>query len=269
MPAVRISAVFFAAALAPASLAAQQPELRTEFEQAMGRQTRAPAVPPELRPIVREASRERIIVRRISGEDVVIDLTDREAEALAQFGGGRFVGFPYEGYEYFGFTLVDRAAEGEANTPRELQRGAPTPRATPPAGTRPRRGPREPEHALGNDRRPGGPGARLDRVGGSLELHRCLDSARFHRRIPMTRIAPSARWRSGSRPAPRARRSSAARSPTRARPTESRCSRPYTPPSSPRRWPHRTRRSAAPATRRSPRRRSPTRPPPPWRTRPR
>ena len=114
MAAVRISAVFFAAALAAASPAAQQPELRTEFEQAMGRQTRAAAVPPELRSIVREASRERIAVRRIRGEDVVIDLTDREAEALAPFGGGRFVGFPYEGYEYFGFTLVDRAAAGDA-----------------------------------------------------------------------------------------------------------------------------------------------------------
>ena len=114
MAGVRISPALLAAALAAASAAAQQPELRTELEQALGRQTKAPTVPPELRAMVREASRERIVVRRIRGEDVVIDLTDREAEALAQFGGGRFVGFPYQGYEYFGFTLVDRAAQGEA-----------------------------------------------------------------------------------------------------------------------------------------------------------
>ena len=114
MASVRISLVLLAAALAATAAAAQQPGLQTELEQALGRQTKAPSVPPDVRPMVREASRERIVVRRITGEDVVIDLTDREAEALAQFGGGRFVGFPYEGYEYFGFTLVDRAADGEA-----------------------------------------------------------------------------------------------------------------------------------------------------------
>jgi hypothetical protein len=103
-----------ALALIAAAAAAQEPAPVNELEQARGRQTRAPAIPEELRPMVREATRERLLVRRVRGPDVVVDISDREAESPAQFGNGRFVGFPYAGYEFFGFTLVDRAAQGEA-----------------------------------------------------------------------------------------------------------------------------------------------------------
>ncbi|HEX8639839.1 MAG TPA: hypothetical protein VF704_01655 [Allosphingosinicella sp.] len=108
------AALFALALVAAASAAAQEPALSTELEQSLGRLTRAPAVPQTLRDVVREASRERLIVRRIRGDDIVIDIDDREAEGLSAFLNGRFVGFSYAGYEFFGYTLIDRAAAGEA-----------------------------------------------------------------------------------------------------------------------------------------------------------
>lgn len=115
MPSAAARAGLLALALlaAPAA-AAQEPDLQSELELALGRPTRAASVPPELRDVIREASRERLVVRTNRGEDIVVDLRQREAEGLAQFGGGRFVGFSYVGYEFFGFTLIDRAAAGDS-----------------------------------------------------------------------------------------------------------------------------------------------------------
>lgn len=108
------AALLATALLTAPSAVAQEAALQTELEQALGRRTKAPTVPAELRQLVREATRERLIVRNVRGDDVVVNLTDREAEGLTQFGDGRFVGFSYVGYEFFGFTLIDRAAAGEA-----------------------------------------------------------------------------------------------------------------------------------------------------------
>ena len=104
-----------AAVLLLAQADAEQPVTpQSELEQALGRPKRLPEIPPELRAIVPVAERDRIVVRALDGNDIAIDLTDREPERFADYGGGRFFGFLFVGYEFFGFTLVDRAATGDA-----------------------------------------------------------------------------------------------------------------------------------------------------------
>lgn len=103
-----------AAALAlamPAMAPAQQP--RTEFEQALGRPVRAPVIPAELRAVVREATRDRLVVRGLGTGDIAVVLGDIETERFAGFAGGRYLGFHFMGYEFFGYRLVDRRMAGE------------------------------------------------------------------------------------------------------------------------------------------------------------
>jgi hypothetical protein len=92
-------------------LAAAEPG---EFEQSLGRPIRAPAVPAELRAMVREASTERIVVRTLSGGEIALALGDVEAQGLRGYADGRYLGFHFEGYEFFGYRLVDRRMTGEA-----------------------------------------------------------------------------------------------------------------------------------------------------------
>lgn len=96
---------------APAIAQAQQP--RTEFEQSLGRPVRAPVVPPELRAIVREATRDRIVVRCLGGGEIVATLGNIETERLSRFADGRYLGFHFDGYEFFGYRLIDRQMRGE------------------------------------------------------------------------------------------------------------------------------------------------------------
>ena len=97
--------------LIPLLLAATEP---SEFEESLGRPIRAPAVAAELRAMVREASTERIVVRGLSGGEIAVALGDVEAERLQSYADGRFLGFHFEGYEFFGYRLVDRRMTGEA-----------------------------------------------------------------------------------------------------------------------------------------------------------
>jgi hypothetical protein len=97
------------AVTAPAS--AQTP--RTEFEESLGRSVRPPVVPAELRPYVREATVERIVVRGLGGGAIVAPLGDIETERFGGFADGRYLGFHFHGYEFFGYRLIDRRMRGE------------------------------------------------------------------------------------------------------------------------------------------------------------
>lgn len=107
-------ATAYAAALAltaPAMATAQQP--RTEFEESLGRPVRAPVVPPALLPMIPEATTDRIVVRGLGGGEIVVPLGDIETERLAGFADGRYLGFHFHGYEFFGYRLIDRRMRGE------------------------------------------------------------------------------------------------------------------------------------------------------------
>ena len=109
----RINLALLAGTLLAASPAPAQPgDGATELEEALGRPRRMPVIPPELRASVREVTRDRIVVRGTRG-DVAIDISDFEPEDFRQFAGGRFFGFAFLGYEYYGFLLVDRAMTGD------------------------------------------------------------------------------------------------------------------------------------------------------------
>lgn len=95
----------------PAS--AQQPPM-TELEQSMGRRKTAPVIPPALRAMVREATANRLLVRGLDGGTIEVDISEMLPADFEAFGGGRFLGFAFTGYEYFGYLLIDRAARGEA-----------------------------------------------------------------------------------------------------------------------------------------------------------
>ncbi|HWT11613.1 MAG TPA: hypothetical protein VN231_02570 [Allosphingosinicella sp.] len=105
------AAVLGVALFAWAPARAQNPAQRTELEEALGRPKTAPVVPAELRAMVRTAERDRLVVRGLNGADIEVDISEKEPERFAGFGGGRFFGFSFLGYEHFGFILVDRAAE--------------------------------------------------------------------------------------------------------------------------------------------------------------
>lgn len=108
----RISLTLLAGVLLAASPAtAQDGSGPSELEEALGRPRRTPMIPPELRPLVRGATRNRIVVRGMRG-DIPIDISGFEPENFRQFGDGRFFGFSFLGYEYYGYLLVDRAMTG-------------------------------------------------------------------------------------------------------------------------------------------------------------
>jgi len=111
----RISLFLLAGALLwPGPARAQDSAGPTELEEYLGHPKRAPIVPAELRAMIRESRPDRLIVRGLDGADIVVDISEKEPERFAQFGGGRFLGFSFIGYEYAGYVLVDRAAAGEA-----------------------------------------------------------------------------------------------------------------------------------------------------------
>jgi len=118
----RIELALIAAALLAFLPAQAQQRQPTELEEMLGHPKRAPVVPPELRPMVRESRPERLIVRGLGGGDIAVDISQREPVTFGQYGGGRFLGFSFMGYEFFGHTLVDRRMSGEAAV---VETGAP------------------------------------------------------------------------------------------------------------------------------------------------
>jgi hypothetical protein len=106
-------AAFAGALLAAQPVVAQQPPM-TELEQSMGRRKTAPEIPPALRPMIQEASANRLLVRGLDGGTIEVDISEMVPADFEAFGGGRFLGFVFSGYEYYGYLLIDRAAHGEA-----------------------------------------------------------------------------------------------------------------------------------------------------------
>jgi hypothetical protein len=107
------AALMLAVLASPAVTRAQQPPM-TELEQAMGRRKTAPEIPPALRPMVQEASANRLLIRGLDGSMIEVDISEMVPADFETFGGGRFIGFMFSGYEYFGYILIDRAAQGNA-----------------------------------------------------------------------------------------------------------------------------------------------------------
>lgn len=101
------------AILAAQPAAAQQPPM-TELEQSMGRRKTAPVIPPALRPMVQDATANRLLIRGLNGGTIEVDISEMLPERFEAFGGGRFLGFAFTGYEFYGYLLIDRAARGDA-----------------------------------------------------------------------------------------------------------------------------------------------------------
>lgn len=106
-------AVLASALLAGQPAAAQQPPL-TELEQMMGHRKTAPIIPPALRPMILEASANRLLIRGLDGGTINVDIAEMLPERFEAFAGGQFVGFAFTGYEYYGYVLIDRATRGQA-----------------------------------------------------------------------------------------------------------------------------------------------------------
>jgi hypothetical protein len=107
------SIALLAALLAGMPAAAQESGGRSELEQSLGRPRRVPPIPAELRPLFREITRDRLVVRALRGGEIAIDITQYEPDEFRRFADGRFVGFSFMGYESYGYLLVDRAMAGE------------------------------------------------------------------------------------------------------------------------------------------------------------
>lgn len=113
MPKRRISLALLAGALLTAGPAlSQDGSGPSELEESLGRPKRVPDIPSALRVMVRKATRDRLVVRNLHGDDIVLDISDYEPENFRQFGDGRFLGFSFRGYEYSGYTLIDRERSG-------------------------------------------------------------------------------------------------------------------------------------------------------------
>ncbi len=113
MPRKTASLILLALSLASVPAMAQETGGRSELEESLGRPRRVPAIPAELRPLLREVSRDRLVIRGPSTGDIPIDISSYEPENFRQFAEGRFFGFSFMGYEFYGYLLVDRAMAGE------------------------------------------------------------------------------------------------------------------------------------------------------------
>lgn len=108
----RMASLLLALAIAAPALA-QEGTGRSELEESLGRPKRVPQIPPALRAMVRDATRDRLVVRGRDGADIVLDIGQYEPEEFQSFGDGRFLGFSFMGYEFAGYTLIDRRQSGE------------------------------------------------------------------------------------------------------------------------------------------------------------
>lgn len=100
-------------ALLMAAPAPAQETGRSELEESLGRPRRLPPIPADLRPLFREITRDRLVVRGLGGGEIVIDIDQYEPDDFRTFAGGRFLGFSFMGYESAGYMLVDRTMSGD------------------------------------------------------------------------------------------------------------------------------------------------------------
>ena len=78
------------------------------YEEYVGHPKPMPIVPLAMRDIV-SATRDTVVVQALDGRPIVIDITELEPTDFATYLNGRFVGFAFDGPEYYGYRLVDRA----------------------------------------------------------------------------------------------------------------------------------------------------------------
>lgn len=100
--------------LAPLAATAAPFEPRNEYEEMLGRPKQAPAVPANLAAILRAPSPEVLLVKGFDGKDIPVDIEWMEPEDMKLYAGGRYLGFSFSGYEYYGYVMVDRAGSGDA-----------------------------------------------------------------------------------------------------------------------------------------------------------
>lgn len=87
---------------------------RTEYEQLIERPKPMPEIPADLRSIVSAPSPDQLLVRDLHGRDIPVDIEWYDPEDFMLLRDGRYLGFTLQGYEGFGYLLIDRAANGEA-----------------------------------------------------------------------------------------------------------------------------------------------------------
>lgn len=112
----RIELLLATALAAPAAgpAAAQGPVLRTEYEQLTERRKARPAIPPEFRQLLAAVSPQRLLVHALDGRNIPIDIEWWEPGDYRRFADNRYIGMTRQGYEDYGYVLVDRAGSGEA-----------------------------------------------------------------------------------------------------------------------------------------------------------
>jgi hypothetical protein len=99
--------------LAPLSARAEPFEPRNEYEELIGRPKSIPRIPANLASILRATSPKALLVKGLDGNEIAVDIEWIEPEAYRLYAAGRYLGFTFLGYEYYGYTLVDRAATGK------------------------------------------------------------------------------------------------------------------------------------------------------------
>ena len=106
----RLVPFLFIAVAAPAG--AQESTPRQDYELITGQPKRAPVIPPEFRVMVVESTPDRLVVRGVSGQPIPVSLDWIEPETFTTYQDGRYLAFPFNGYESFGYLMVDRRGQG-------------------------------------------------------------------------------------------------------------------------------------------------------------
>lgn len=115
------------AALAAASPSlAQDPmptdgEMLAEWKEMMGEAKPKPQIPSSLREIIPNSGPLRFNVIALDGEAIPVNISHVDPTEFELFQGKRFLGFKEGGYEYYGYTVLDRQMSGEAAS---IQTGA-------------------------------------------------------------------------------------------------------------------------------------------------
>jgi len=96
--------------LAPLSARTEPFEPQNEYEELIGRPKSIPPIPANPPSILQATSPEALLVKGLDGNEIAVDIEWIEPEAYSFYAAGRYLGFTFVGYEYYGYKLVDRAA---------------------------------------------------------------------------------------------------------------------------------------------------------------
>lgn len=93
------SVVLAVSLIAAFPAAAQIAQPRSEYEELTQRPKPQPEVPRDLAGVIRGASPERLLVSRLDGGTIEVDISWYEPRDLLMLAGDRYLGFTYTGYE--------------------------------------------------------------------------------------------------------------------------------------------------------------------------